>query len=240
MKDLTQAMIGTMQTLKTAQNKPQISPVADIQVDAILSELAKQLRDIRPAWKQALPTTESVKRWKVQMRLAMIENGIGSLAQVERCLVKARADDSVFWPSIGQLVQWCLGVESNDNLIREAFDRCRTKQNYADDVEYAVWLDVGFECKRLSIGKDFELFKAVYLRNLALVQRGERLPSKNIPLLQNQAPSARENIEDEIAKRLADSNRPLTCIEKRMAALRAQQRSRDKGESFKYRRTYVD
>lgn len=238
MKDLTQAMSGAIQAMKTVNTSAVTAQDTDTRVDTILSELAKQLRDIRPAWKQALPTTDAVRGWKAQMRLAMTENGINSLIQIERCLAKARADDSAFWPSIGQLVQWCLGTESNESQIREAFDRCRTKQNYADDVEYSTWLEVGFECKRLPIGKDFDLFKTVYLRKLTMAQRGEILPSKDTPLLQNQAPSARGYIEDEIAKRIADGNRPLTSIEKRMSALRQQQRTKGKGETFKYRRAH--
>jgi len=236
MKDMNQAMTGAMQTINSAKNAPQATHAVDSQIDAVLSELAKQLRDIRPAWKQALPTTESVKRWKAQMRQAMEENGIHSLAQIERCLIAARADDSAFWPSIGQIVNWCLGVNSNDDQIRAAFDRCRSKQPYADDIEYAAWLDVGFECRRLPIGKDFELFKTVYLRKLAMAQRGERLPSRNVKMIANEAPSARDYVEDEINKRLADGNRPLTSIEQRMAALRQQNRTKGRGETFKYRR----
>ncbi len=203
----------------------------------IISDTLERLKACKPAWRQSLSSNREVIAWKREWTQAIARAGVVSKLQLNRGIVAAQIDPKPFMPSVGQFIQWCLGVESNEAQIREAFDRCRTKQDYGDDVEYATWLEVGFECKRLPMGKDFDLFKTTYQSKLAMAQSGKPLPSKDTRLLQNHAPSARVDIENEITKRLADGNRPLTSIEKRMATLRQQQRSKGKKEDFTFHRT---
>jgi hypothetical protein len=240
MKSIQQAMTGALAQINQFPDKRQQASQSthNDRVEAVLGELGKQLRSIYPAWKQSLPTTEDVQRWKQQMRQAMVENGINTIEQIERGLAAARADSRPWWPSIGQVVQWCLGVGVSDEQITSAFQRMINRQEPADDIEYATRLEVQFACRnQLPADKALALFKSAFVRITAQVQRGERIPSMSTPLLENAAPSSRDFIEQKISERMASSNRPLTPIEQRMAALRQQQRSKGRGESFKYRRS---
>lgn len=234
-KSLSQISGTAMQQLGAAEVS-RVELAQDNPVVQIISDTLERLKACKPAWRNSLSSSREVIAWKREWTQAIARAGVVSQSQLDRGIAAAQMDPKPFMPSVGQFIQWCLGVENNDDQISEAFDRCRNKQPYADDVEYAAWLDVGFECRRLPIGKDFDLFKTVYLRKLAMAQRGERLPSRNVKMIANEAPSARDYVEYEINKRLADGNRQLTSIEQRMASLRQQNRTRGKSESFKYRR----
>lgn len=233
-----QQIAGTAMQQVGAAEVCEVEISQDNPVVQIISDTLERLKACKPAWKNSLSSNREVMAWKREWTVAIARAGVVSQEQLERGIVMAQRDTKPFMPSVGQFIEWCLGVGVSDEHITSAFQRMINRQEPADDIEYATRLEVQFACRnQLPADKALALFKSAFVRITAQVQRGERIPSMSTPLLENAAPSSRDFIEQKISERMASSNRPLTPIEQRMTALRQQQRSKGRGESFKYRRS---
>ncbi|WP_058119346.1 replication protein P [Photobacterium kishitanii] len=83
-----------------------------------INEIFKELCAILPAWRNHLRTAEEFKATRASFAKGMMENGIVSMTQVQRGLVKARQQESDFFPSVGKFCGWC-----KDDSWQEAFKR---------------------------------------------------------------------------------------------------------------------
>lgn len=125
-------------------------------VEGVINRLFREIRDVRPAWRQAWPTKQAMESSKVKWLAALIEAGCTDWdEQIEVGLVRLRAEPSDFVPSPGSFVAWCvptpeaLGVPPVDRAFAEACRNAHTaaRQNatWSHPVVYHAAVDVGLD-----------------------------------------------------------------------------------------------
>lgn len=221
MKDLQQAMSGAMRDVGRQRPAHQ-----NYQAESIMTELISQLKSIKPAWRQALSTTEDVRAWKRQMLQALVENGISTIEQISRGMTAARADKNPWWPSVGQVIDWCNNASISDAEISEAFMRLISAKPAKTDAEYAARNSCGYACRtQLPRDKALALFGSELRRFLEMDCRGEPIPRMNTKMLANpNAPSARDSIEEKIRRRMSGEVE-ITDLERRLLSIKKDNRT---------------
>jgi hypothetical protein len=100
---------------------------ASLNAEAVdfVNDLFKSLLVAYPAWRQAFPTDKELQLAKKSWIRAFVENGITAKEQVARGMMRARRDESDFFPSVGKFISWCrvqpadLGLPSEDQAWQE-------------------------------------------------------------------------------------------------------------------------
>ena len=117
-------------------------------------------------------------------------------------------------PSLPQFLSLCLDFDTT-----EAFNRMIAKKPVLDDIEYFTRQEVGYQCKRvLPEDKAKALFAKVFREKLELKRKG-KLPIRGQKLL------AAESVVTEMDKKISNRTPGTTAIEKRMAKIRAKQKT---------------
>jgi hypothetical protein len=92
----------------------------------VVNALFNELKSIFPAWKQAWPDDEALKRAKRSWIKGLMAAGIHSLEQIRFGLMTCRASGQDFAPSVGKFVEWCqptaeqLGLPPTEKAFQEA------------------------------------------------------------------------------------------------------------------------
>lgn len=125
-------------------------------VEELINRLFREIRNARPAWRQAWPNKEALDSAKITWVKTMIEGGIRDWdAQVELGLRRLRAEPSDFVPAPGKFVEWCsptpesLGLQTAerayDEACRNAHPSCRSSAAWSHPVTYHAAIDVGLD-----------------------------------------------------------------------------------------------
>jgi len=125
-------------------------------VEGVINRLFREIRDVRPAWRQAWPSKQAMESSKVKWLAALIEAGCTDWeAQIEVGLARLRAEPSDFVPSPGSFVAWCvptpeaLGVppvdRAFDEACRNAHTAVRQGAKWSHPVVYHAAIDVGLD-----------------------------------------------------------------------------------------------
>lgn len=143
-------------------------------VEDLINRLFREIRNARPAWRQAWPTKEALASAKVTWVLALVEGGIRDWErQVEVGLRRLRAEPSDFVPAPGKFVDWCnptpesLGLQpverAYDEACRNAHPSCRGSATWSHPVTYHTAIDVGLDVlMQLSGAETWKLFSRSY------------------------------------------------------------------------------
>ncbi|WP_351122623.1 replication protein P [Shewanella sp. T24-MNA-CIBAN-0130] len=192
----------------------------------IVNEVFKHLIAAKPAYKQAFKSQAEFESFKQAWTKAFASHGIVTSEQINQGIAQAQKDTSPFFPSIGQFIEWCNpGTLSEVELI-EAFTRMVERKKPASDIEHAARLKCGFQCKSLPQDRAFKLF-ASYMKTFAVKQaRGEYIPRRDTPLLENKANSRWAEHDQQVEQR-----QPRTALEARMQSLRLAARKRRYGHT---------
>lgn len=161
-------------------------------VENLINRLFREIRNARPAWRQAWPTKEALASAKVTWVLALVEGGIRDWErQVEVGLRRLRAEPSDFVPAPGKFVDWCsptpesLGLQpverAYEEACRNAHPSCRGSATWSHPVIYHAAIDVGLDVlMQLSGVETWKLFSRSYAvmarRALAGQALGEAVP----------------------------------------------------------------
>lgn len=156
-----------------------------VAVEGLVNRLFRQIRDNRPAWRQAWATTAALESAKLQWLAAFVENGIHDWdRQIELGLRRLREDESDFVPSPGKFIAWCrptaemLGLPSDQDAWREAVNGCADPERWrwSHEAVRTAAESVGFWELRQGDGGTDSLrrrFAAAYGQVLNRVARGE-------------------------------------------------------------------
>lgn len=79
-----------------------------------INDLFIQLVGISPAWKSAFNTEDQLTMAKRMWHKTFIEAGINTPEQIQCGIKKACRSTSSFFPSVGQFIDWCLDIPTND------------------------------------------------------------------------------------------------------------------------------
>lgn len=161
-------------------------------VEDLINRLFREIRNARPAWRQAWPTKEALASAKVTWVLALVEGGIRDWErQVEVGLRRLRAEPSDFVPAPGKFVEWCsptpeslglLPVErAYEEACRNAHPSCRGVATWSHPVIYHAAIDVGLDVLMQLAGTEtWKLFSRSYAvmarRAMAGQALGEAVP----------------------------------------------------------------
>lgn len=161
-------------------------------VEDLINRLFREIRNARPAWRQAWPTKEALASAKVTWVLALVEGGIRDWErQVEVGLRRLRAEPSDFVPAPGKFVEWCsptpesLGLQpverAYEEACRNAHPACRASATWSHPVTYHAAIDVGLDVLMQVRGVEtWKLFARSYAvmtrRALAGLALGEAIP----------------------------------------------------------------
>ena len=125
-------------------------------VEGVINRLFREIRDVRPAWRQAWPTKQAMESSKIKWLAALIEARCTDWeGQIEVGLARLRAEPSDFVPSPGSFVAWCvptpeaLGVPPVDRAFAEACRNAHTAARqgakWSHPVVYHAAIDVGLD-----------------------------------------------------------------------------------------------
>lgn len=161
-------------------------------VEDLINRLFREIRNARPAWRQAWPTKEALSSAKVTWVLGLVEGGIRDWdRQVEVGLRRLRAEPSDFVPAPGKFVEWCsptpesLGLQpvdrAYDEACRNAHPSYRGTATWSHPVTYHAAIDVGLDVLMQLPGVEtWKLFARSYAvmtgRALAGQALGEAVP----------------------------------------------------------------
>ncbi len=145
------------QIIGTERTRPQITAIDD-HAEHCMNTVIKELRSIFPAWRNAIKTKQELDDVKRTWTKAFMENGIVSMAVVDKGLSVARECKSDFFPSVGKFISWCRGDDFQD-----CFDRFMSKANPRNQFERLVFTDATHANVRIkAIGDDERAFKKVF------------------------------------------------------------------------------
>ncbi|WP_286974981.1 replication protein P [Pseudomonas sp.] len=164
-----------------------LSPQARLAVEGLINRLFREIRNARPAWRQAWATNEALASAKVTWLLAFIEAGINDWdRQIEYGLKGLRADPSDFVPSPGKFIGWCrptaesLGLKSPERAYQEAcrnaHPSARASAVWSHPVTYHAAIDVGLDVlMQLSGVETWKLFDRSYSVMVQRAVEGQEL-----------------------------------------------------------------
>lgn len=144
MKDLKAISAAAMQQMQSGT--PQNQPVVNDGAAEIINNLFNELKACYPAWRQAFASRDDWHNAKRAWTKSFIENGVGTMAQVERGLASARRDENPFWCSVGQFIGWCNGGDVDCDA---AFDRFIRKEPPESNAERITRQNKGYQCRNL-------------------------------------------------------------------------------------------
>jgi hypothetical protein len=158
-------------------------------VEELINRLFREIRNARPAWRQAWPTKEALASAKVTWVLALVEGEVRDWdRQIEAGLRRLRAEPSDFVPSPGKFVEWCrptaesLGLQSAKRAYGEAccnaHPSSRASATWSHPATYHAAIDVGLDVLMQLPGFDtWKLFERSYAVMVQRVMDGEALGS---------------------------------------------------------------
>ncbi len=155
MKNITE--FKPSQVIGIEQSREQVSSI-DSQAEYCMNVVLKELRAICPAWRNAIKNQKELDDVKRIWTKAFMENGIVSMAAVQKGLVVARKNQSNFFPSVGVFIGWC-----QENDFTECFNRFMSKEKPRNQFERLVFTDAVHANVRLkAVGDDEKTFKKVF------------------------------------------------------------------------------
>ena len=142
--------------VSTAEALAALGPEGIGAVEELINRLFREIRDSRPAWRQAWSSNEALKSAKATWVKAFIENGIGDWdRQVELGLRRLRAEPSDFVPSPGKFIAWCQPTPADFGLpdveaayteaCRKAHPAQRQSVSWSNPAVYHAAADVGLD-----------------------------------------------------------------------------------------------
>lgn len=143
-------------------------------VEVLINRLFREIRNARPAWRQAWGTKEARSSAKVTWVMALVEAQVLDWdRQIEHGLRGLRAEPSDFVPSPGKFISWCrptaqsLGLQSAERAYQEACRNAhpstRASATWSHPVTYHAAIDVGLDVLMQLNGVDtWKLFERSY------------------------------------------------------------------------------
>lgn len=139
-----------------AEQLAALTPEARAAVEDLINRLFRDIRDSRPAWRQAWSTKEAIASAKAAWVTAFIEGGITDWdRQVELGLRRLRAEKSDFVPSPGKFIGWCQPMPEDFGLpeveaayaeaCRKAHPAQRQSVKWTHPAVYHAATDVGLD-----------------------------------------------------------------------------------------------
>lgn len=162
-------------------------------VEELINRLFREIRDARPAWRQAWPSTEALESSKVTWIKALLEGGISDWEnQVELGLRRLRAEPSDFVPAPGKFVEWCaptaesLGLPAPEaayaEACRYAHPSSRHGATWSHAAVYEAAVSVGLDVlMQVSGSESWKLFARAYAVMVGRVMSGQAL-GDSVPL----------------------------------------------------------
>lgn len=162
-------------------------------VEGLINRLFREIRNARPAWRQAWPTKEALASAKVTWVLALVEGGVRDWErQVEVGLRRLRAEPNDFVPAPGKFVEWCsptaesLGLQpvdrAYDEACRNAHPSYRGAATWSHSVTYHAAIDVGLDVlMQVSGAETWKLFVRSYAVMVKRAMDGQAL-GEPVPL----------------------------------------------------------
>ena len=165
---------------------------------ALVNQVFSELQAIFPAWRHAYPDTPTLDAAKRTWTLALFENQIRSVEQINTGLRKARKSGSPHIPSVGQFVTWCkpsaedFGLSLDQVYSEITLRRGKYKgQNFefSHPVIAQINTRVGFQLYQLNTEKFRLVIKQELAHWLQRLAAGEQLPEPRPALESNQSPA---------------------------------------------------
>lgn len=149
-------------------------------VEELINRLFREIRNARPAWRQAWPTKEALASAKVTWVLALVEGEVRDWdRQIEVGLRRLRAEPCDFVPAPGKFIEWCrptaesLGLQSAERAYAEACRNAhpsfRADATWSHPATYHAAIDVGLDVLMEVSG--IESWKAFSHSYAVMVQR---------------------------------------------------------------------
>lgn len=162
-------------------------------VEELINKLFREIRNARPAWRQAWGSKEALAEAKVTWVMALVEGNVRDWdRQIELGLRCLRADPSDFVPSPGKFIEWCqptpesLGLQpverAYEEACRNAHPSARSSATWSHAVTYHAAIDVGLDVlMQLSGVESRKLFTRSYSVMARRALEGEALAAE-VPL----------------------------------------------------------
>lgn len=162
-------------------------------VEELINKLFREIRNARPAWRQAWGSKEALESAKVTWVLALVEGQVRDWdRQIEHGLRRLRAEPSDFVPSPGKFVEWCrptpesLGLPPAERAYQEAcrnaHPSARGDARWSHPVIYHAAIDVGLDVLMQLSGVDtWKLFDRSYSVMVRRAMDGQAL-GDGVPL----------------------------------------------------------
>lgn len=169
-------------------------------VGKIINDLFRELRTIRPAWRQAWPDKAAYQAAKAVWVRAMFEGGVCTQEQIDMGLARCRAENTDFIPSPGKFISLCeptpemVGLPSLEAAYEQAMRNChpamRGREKWFHPAVYHATAAAGFHSLPL-LSRELGLasFGKRYQVQACRVWRGEDLGP--IPFAEIAAPSSK-------------------------------------------------
>lgn len=174
---------------KSADVVAALSPQERTAVEELINRLFREIRNARPAWRQAWPTKEALASAKVTWVLALVEGEVRDWdRQIEVGLRRLRAEPCDFVPAPGKFVEWCrptaesLGLQSAERAFAEACRNAhpsfRATATWSHPATYHAAIDVGLDVLMDVSGiESWKVFSHSYAVMVRRVMDGEALGS---------------------------------------------------------------
>lgn len=156
-------------------------------VEELINRLFREIRNARPAWRQAWGSREALASAKVTWVLALVEGQVRDWdRQIELGLRRLRAEPSDFVPSPGKFVEWCrptaesLGLQpaerAYEEACRNAHPSARGAAIWSHPATYHAAIDVGLDVLMQLRGVEtWKLFERSYAVMVQRAMAGEAL-----------------------------------------------------------------
>lgn len=138
----------------------------------IVNMILRELRGIHPAWRASIRSEQEYEMLKLNYVKAMMEQGVNTMAQVQRGLRMARANSSDFIPGPGKFCAWCL----DDDAWMPAYQRMMARRAPQSRLEQLVRNECEFDTRTLSQEKARQLFEKTYHKWLQRERNGTLPP----------------------------------------------------------------
>lgn len=174
------AALPPLPTPKSSDVVAALGPQERTAVEELINRLFREIRNARPAWRQAWPTSEALASAKVTWVLALVEGEVRDWdRQIEAGLRRLRAEPSDFVPAPGKFIEWCrptaesLGLQSAERAYAEACRNAhpsfRGTATWSHAATYHAAIDVGLDVLMEVTG--IESWKAFSHSYAVMVQR---------------------------------------------------------------------
>ncbi|MDW6005489.1 replication protein P [Vibrio mangrovi] len=134
----------------------------------IVNMILRELRGIHPAWRSSIRSEQEYETLKLNYVKAMMEQGVNTMALVQRGLRMARANPSDFIPGPGKFCAWCL----DDGEWLAAWQRMMDRSASLSRLEELVRNECEFDARKLDKEKARSLFERTYNKWLQRERNG--------------------------------------------------------------------